>query len=432
MEPSFAKTVGIDQRGKARPKEPITLPYDKMANDDLPMTKPNSQIFKTCRTGTNPLDPIYKLPQSEGIDNPDLPFYKDPLNVGDIPGARSKWIDQAAKRSDVSLRRQQPTQALQTLKETEIKRILFSSMEDQPKRVMWSNPSRNPLDVTDIERPKKFDMTRRCVNPVQPEYHYFDAQKQPALLEPIHKSTSSILHKKLNKVSYGLMSADILGATSETSGNPVRKAQALKDPRPTNYIQDIENVAPGTFKKGISTKRITNPMEPDYRLPASFTDGFCLGSEYLKGLYVAKKGKAHFQNQQSAESGTIKEGLGKGRSSALAILARGRTDTLNLQDQPILPSKSGKRISHSTLPKDPLVGINVKQSLFLPVDVRSKEIEFLSKYCSSVSRRLTVQNAEKTRDTTDGLYQMTAAIKGRTQEATMFAHKLDQFIVRRT
>lgn len=59
-----------------------------------------------------------------------------------------------------------------------------------------------------------------------------------------------------------------MGAKSSTKGLGVfAENHERKDFRQTNRTEDIEGAKAGSLKKGPTTNRISNPLDPDYAIP---------------------------------------------------------------------------------------------------------------------------------------------------------------------
>lgn len=436
-QPSFAKTEGLDQRDHLKIRDPIVLPYDKMKNEDLPETRPNPQIFKTTRCGTNPLNPDYKLQRAESLDTVELKFIKDPLNVNDIPGARSKWVDIAQKKQNqINNRLAANTHAVLPRIESEIKKVIFSSVPEQKHPKLWAEPSRNKLDVTDIEKPKQFQMSKRHVNPVQPSYFYYDLDGKPATLEPIYKSTSSVLHKSLKKETYGLKTEDIQGATLSTSNCQIQKLLAPKAIRTTNFVADIENCKPGTLKKGIETKRQLNPLVPEYNIPDKYTSGFLIGSEYSHGEVHYKERKPSQNYKETSIVAWPKNGRGNSpsRQQKQPIGKYPDNDLFNRETRPPSPFRLSKHFpkqSYDGHNRNVILGTNVHTNPYTIVRTGENEYEFVQRYYQSQKRRkLTIRNPRLSVLQREA-FQITTPVEMVNTKGLETAQRLDTFIVRR-
>lgn len=436
-QPTFAKTEGLNQRDHYKIREPIVLPYDKMKNDDLPETRPNPQIFKTTRCGTNPLNPDYKLQRAESLDVVDLKFIKDPLNVNDIPGARSKWVDIAQrKQNQINNRLAANNKPVLPRIESEIKKVIFSSVPEHTHPKLWTEPSRNPLDVSDIEKPKQFNMSKRHVNPVQPSYYYYDLNGKPSVLEPIFKSTSSVLHKSLKKESFGLRTEDIQGATLSTSNCQIQKLLAPQAKRTTNFVADIENCKPGTLKKGIETKRQLNPLMPDYNIPEKYTSGFVIGSEYKNGDLNYKERKRFSNWQETSIVAWPKNGQGASplRNQVPPIGKHPDNDLFNREERCQSPFRFSKHYPAHSFEhhnRNVILGTNTHTNPYSVTQTGEKEYEFLQRHYQSQKRRkLTIRNPRLSVLKREA-FQITTPLETASSKGLESAQRLDMFIVKR-
>ena len=60
-------------------------------------TKPQINKFVTQRPSTNPLEPVYRLQSYIQKQSTPPKYMKDPLEIDDIAGTRSKWLDDQHK-----------------------------------------------------------------------------------------------------------------------------------------------------------------------------------------------------------------------------------------------------------------------------------------------------------------------------------------------
>lgn len=76
--------------------------------------------------------------------------------------------------------------------------------------------------------------------------------------------------KKDPRLVASLRTEDIIGAKSSTKGLGVfAENHERKDMRQINRIDDIEGAQAGSLKKGTTTKRTTNPLDPTYDIPGA-------------------------------------------------------------------------------------------------------------------------------------------------------------------
>ena len=65
-----------------------------------------------------------------------------------------------------------------------------------------------------------------------------------------------------------MRTTDILGAMAGSKGLGVfAESHTRKDFRQSNKTDDIEGAHSGSLKKGPSTKRVCNPLDPSYEVP---------------------------------------------------------------------------------------------------------------------------------------------------------------------
>ena len=132
---------------------------------------------------------------------------------------------------------------------------------------------RNTLDVNDINNKKKYRFSNRQINPLDPKYQY-DWQmteiNENRNIKHIDFSEIGNHPKPLylynnEKDGKGLNTYDIIGAQPGTKSH-ISKLE-IKYGRQMNHSkEDIIGSHPGSLLRGIKTKRITNPLEPDYPL----------------------------------------------------------------------------------------------------------------------------------------------------------------------
>ncbi len=130
-------------------------------------------------------------------------------------------------------------------------------------RQQWIPKDRGDvLDVKDINEYLQYKSGRQ-VDPLEPTYHVESDKAYGTILG----SKSRQLHPKDMKVdkNYSLKTGDILGAQHGTTKDAFLKTEGRKDFRSTNATGDIPGAQQNTLKKGIQTKRETNPNRPAYK-----------------------------------------------------------------------------------------------------------------------------------------------------------------------
>lgn len=76
--------------------------------------------------------------------------------------------------------------------------------------------------------------------------------------------------KKDPRLVASLRTEDIIGAKASSKGLGVfAENHERKDYRQINRVDDIEGAHAGSLKKGPTTNRISNPLDPTYDIPGS-------------------------------------------------------------------------------------------------------------------------------------------------------------------
>lgn len=123
--------------------------------------------------------------------------------------------------------------------------------------------------MKDINRDMQFK-TNRVVNPLDPRYFLqSDESHKPHEYGAIAKSIPKRLHPvSVHKSQdFPLHTDDIEGAVASTKGNKAIISKTRRDFRIINKVEDVGGAQVGTLKKGIVTKRCTNPNVPVYIYP---------------------------------------------------------------------------------------------------------------------------------------------------------------------
>jgi hypothetical protein len=76
--------------------------------------------------------------------------------------------------------------------------------------------------------------------------------------------------KQDKRLAASLRTEDIIGAKSSTKGLGVfAENHERKEYRQINKTDDIEGARAGSLKKGPTTTRISNPLDPTYEIPGA-------------------------------------------------------------------------------------------------------------------------------------------------------------------
>ena len=241
-----------DDIEKSSPKKlciPLKKPEYNLTNTDIEYSHPKCVTCKIIRH-LNPLEPKYTLPKS-----PDYPPYKpkfirDNINVKDIEGARPKRIMSNKVLKD-------------SLKNDDVK-------DSWPKKPYIRKTKYEFMDYRDVTNTEF--QSNRNTNPLNPFYKMNFVDGTEIKFGPIEKNRPLVGSLYMYKDPLNLKVDDI-------EGSNIGSKNKYKKFKGNNYCYDITDIMgaqSGTLLKGISTKRMTNPIWPKYKY---------LGEEELKGYY---------------------------------------------------------------------------------------------------------------------------------------------------
>jgi hypothetical protein len=240
-KPSF---YAIDDIEKASPQprhRSLNKPSTNLQTSDIPNASPNALQFRTTRKDHDPLNPVYKLPTFEVKPSTPPRFLRDATSIDDIEGCRpsvySKWKTRINDLSDIP------------------------GAKAQTKRLLNKPDLNNPRDINTIE---VFE-SKRVTNPLMPEYVCRDENGMIVMLGQVSGSQPRKT-VDLGKSPHNrhLSTSDIEGATAGSKGNGPIGTKLRNYIRSPNDTNDIDGAQAGSFKKGISTLRATNPLDPSY------------------------------------------------------------------------------------------------------------------------------------------------------------------------
>ena len=242
-KPSFSnKTSDIEKSSPRQLHQHLDKPQYSLSTKDIDKAFPSKVGFQTKRIGTNPLNPVYKLPDYEIRPFTPPKFIRDHTNISDIEGTKPEIYYKWKTRDGINVH------DIQGAKPRPEKNITKADL----------------MDPRDINRGESHTYTR-LTNPLMPEYLCRD---ETGAVVSIGHVQGSLPKKMVNTASIPhnrhLDNRDIEGSTPGTVGlGTVGK-------RERNYVKkivdsaDIEGAQSGSLKKGITTVRITNPLEPKY------------------------------------------------------------------------------------------------------------------------------------------------------------------------
>ena len=271
----------VDDIERTNPKilhYPLNKPEFNLTNKDIEKSSPQMKHLKTNRC-TNPLEPKYTLPKVEEYP-PSVPkFIRDSIDIKDISGARPQKYFQWKTRETFPINNH-GIEGSKT-KETYVRKRLGNNKYDY-------------IDYSDLT----IDIfkTRRNTNPLDPIYG-FKKNQDIFKYGPIEKSKPMTQYPYFYQPSLNLKLNDIKG-TNIGSKNRINKFTG------NNYeltTQDIPGCWVGSLKKGIVTKRCTNPLNPNYQF---------LGEKELAGEKFgeySKKNRAKSVSTMNSTNNTMKE-----------------------------------------------------------------------------------------------------------------------------
>ena len=227
-------------------------PEYNLSNKDIEFSHPHCVRCKITRH-TNPLEPKYKLPYCPSFPNYEPKFIRDNININDIEGSKPKKLV-----SNNVLR--------ESLKNDDVK-------DSWPKKPYIRKSKYEYMDYRDVTNTDF--KSKRVTNPLDPFYklNYLEGnQISKILIGPIEKNKPVVYSNYLMENPLNLKLNDI-------EGSNVGSKNKFKNFIGKNFCynnNDIIGAQSGTLLKGISTKRMTNPIWPKYKYP---------GQDELKGFY---------------------------------------------------------------------------------------------------------------------------------------------------
>jgi hypothetical protein len=216
---------------------------DSFCVHDIEGARPRTNMFRTSRV-VNPLEPDYPLPSFEEAPFEVPRFIRDSFNVGDIEGTAPRQPPQLQMRNSHCVADIEGTHS-----------SWRSAGQALLLELRAAKGFRNPVDARDISG--KEPKSRRCTDPLAPEYHMHGLHIGPVDKQrPVRweRDAASSLH-----------TADIDGAQGGTASF-FRKLRLYErvEFRDTNATHDIPGARASSLKHGLRSKRQTNPLQPRY------------------------------------------------------------------------------------------------------------------------------------------------------------------------
>ena len=242
-KPNYSnQTEDIEKASPKKLHQKLEKQENNLITRDIEGAYPSKTGFITKRVGTNPLNPVYQLPKFETYEPPVPKFIRDQIGVSDIEGTKPEVYYKWNTRNTMSV---QDIEGARPTAPANLKKPNF-------------------MDPRDINKGETH-VYGRSTNPLIPEYLVRDADGALVTIGHVEGSIPS-QSIKLTTAPHKrhLDNSDIEGAAAGTKGlGPVGK-------RSRNYEKhlvsssDIEGAQSGTLKKGITTIRSINPLNPNY------------------------------------------------------------------------------------------------------------------------------------------------------------------------
>ena len=267
----------------------LNKPEYNLTNQDIAKSQPNYIKFQTTRLPSNPLNPVYKISEVEHRPATPPKFLRDQITNDDIDGAHPKQAKYYQTRDILQVNDIDGAKA---------------------KKVYVRQTEYDSFAYADITKTKF--TTTRSVNPLKPNYTMRDDTGALITIGDIAGSSPKKQpERKVGTFFDGLQTGDIAGAKSSSKGRGAFHSIERKHFRDTNNIQDIPGAKVNTLKKGVSTQRFTNPLNPQYVMPGATEAGqsepFGPGDgSSMNNKYIQIK-KALEAKEEAAKQKTLKE-----------------------------------------------------------------------------------------------------------------------------
>jgi hypothetical protein len=239
-KPEYSNYTLDIEKAFPRPLHPrLNKPCRNLSTNDIEKAQPCEKSFKSSRN-TNPLNPEYKLPTAQVQTVTPCKFIRDSLKNDDIEGSKPEKQLKWSQRDNI------------TVKDIE------GACPKQLK--LLQRP--DSLKVQDISEPAQ--KKPRMTNPLEPTY-VISGSEGPSTIGFIEGSkgkpqinTSNPVHRR------NLDNSDIEASKAGTLGNPVLRSKSRNYSKNPLDTSDIPGSSAGSHRRGLSTSRVTNPLQPVY------------------------------------------------------------------------------------------------------------------------------------------------------------------------
>jgi hypothetical protein len=233
-------TTNIEKASSKALHSSLNKPEFNLKTSDIEKAQSSLGHFKSTRM-TNPLNPIYKLPSFEVRPITPPKFVRDSIQVSDISGAKPEKYFKYASRDNINVRD-------------------IEGARPEPEKILVKPNLMDPKDING-----ETFKSKRNPDPLNPSYPHRDQDGNLGNIGEIPGARSKpIIDNSRNPHKRHLENHDIEGSRPGTVGMRVFATRERNYVKPLVENSDIEGSKPGTHKKGIVTKRITNPLNPQY------------------------------------------------------------------------------------------------------------------------------------------------------------------------
>lgn len=286
----------------------LNKPEYNLSNADIEKTTSNMGHLNTARC-TNPLEPKYTLPKVEELPPDEPKFIRDNIDNKDIDGAIPK------KKYPWKTRETFP------INNHDIK-------DSKPKKPYIRNTSYNNIDYSDLTT--DIFKTKRQTNPLDPLYEIKYKNGEHYYHGMIEKSKPQTYYPYQHPDPFGLKVDDIHGSRPG-SLNKMSKFTGCNFNLTT---RDVVGGYSGTLKRGIVTKRQTNPVDPiykyigDYELVGDANNPF---GKTLNQISIKKEEPYEFYKKLTPESNgnNVNKEMRRGSTGIQRVSSREVTPLVN-------------------------------------------------------------------------------------------------------
>ena len=218
----------------------LNKPCRNLSTNDIEKAQPREKAFKSNRQ-TNPLNPEYKLPSSQVQSVTPCKFIRDSFKNDDIEGSKPEKVLKWSQRDNMGVRD-------------------IEGAYPRQVKVMQKPDSMNVQDINEpaIKKP-------RMTNPLEPNYMVPDEHGSLIVIGYIEGSRNKPqIKSELPGHRRNLDNDDIEASKANTLGHPVLRAKVRNYSKDPMDSSDIKGSSAGSHRKGLTTTRITNPLEPIY------------------------------------------------------------------------------------------------------------------------------------------------------------------------